>query len=78
MASFMAPYQAQTYSILRIVSGLLFLLHGVTTVRLAGGTGAGAAQDWERRVAAGELPGPRFFTCGPILDDISVTRVIDE
>jgi putative oxidoreductase len=29
MASFMAPYSAQTYALLRIVVGFLFLWHGV-------------------------------------------------
>ena len=29
MASFMAPYHAQTYALLRIVVGFLFLWHGV-------------------------------------------------
>lgn len=28
MASFMAPFQAQTYAVLRIVTGFLFLWHG--------------------------------------------------
>ena len=28
MAKFMAPFEAQTYALLRIVTGLLFLFHG--------------------------------------------------
>ena len=41
---------------------------GVTGVRFAG-TPLGAAADLRRRVASGALPGPRIFSCGPILDE---------
>lgn len=41
---------------------------GVTGVRFAG-TPLGAAADLRRRVASGAVPGPRIFSCGPILDE---------
>ena len=41
---------------------------GVTSIRFAG-TPLGAAADLRRRVASGALPGPRIFSCGPILDE---------
>ena len=47
--------------------GLLFLAHGVTTVRDAGDTEQ-AISETVRRVRAGELVGPRIFTCGRIVD----------
>lgn len=49
-------------------TALLFLLHGVTAVRLAGGVSAEATRDWRSRVETGELPGPHFTTCGPWVD----------
>jgi cytosine/adenosine deaminase-related metal-dependent hydrolase len=45
---------------------LLYLAHGVTTVR---NTGGGIAQlDWRARVDRGEVAGPRVFACGPLYD----------
>jgi len=41
---------------------------GITSVRFAG-TPLGAAVNLRRRVASGALPGPRIFSCGPILDE---------
>ena len=47
--------------------GMLFLAHGVTTVR---DTGCFDDSIWEvrRRVDRGSEPGPRVVACGPILD----------
>jgi hypothetical protein len=47
--------------------GLLFLMHGVTTVR---DTGAANVRIVETRqqIEDGAYPAPRLFTCGPILD----------
>jgi hypothetical protein len=41
---------------------------GVTSVRFAG-TSLGAAAGLRARVASGAVPGPRIFSCGPILDE---------
>lgn len=48
-------------------ASLLFLAHGVTTIRDLGALGSDPA-DTRRRIRAGEFPGPRLFLCGPILD----------
>jgi hypothetical protein len=44
----------------------LFVANGVTTVRNM--FGAPLHLDWRRRIAAGELVGPRIYTAGPIVD----------
>ena len=49
-------------------TALLLLSHGVTTARLLGGTSAADVAGLNRRIEAGEIPGPRLLTCGPILD----------
>ena len=47
--------------------GMLFLAHGVTSVRDTGNFD-GAILDARRRIRHGEAVGPRTFACGPILD----------
>ncbi len=47
---------------------LLLLAHGVTTVRLPGGTDAETVDRLRGRSARGELPGPRIFSCGAFVD----------
>ena len=49
------------------LAALLFLRHGVTTVRDTGSFD-GAIFETRRRIRAGEIAGPRIFACGPILD----------
>ncbi len=49
-------------------TALLFLLHGVTTVRIAGGTPPRELDALRERIAEGGMPGPRFFGCGDWLD----------
>jgi imidazolonepropionase-like amidohydrolase len=51
----------------RDLFALLFLAHGVTAVRDTGSI-AGSLIPQRDRIARGERPGPRLFTCGPILD----------
>ena len=51
----------------RELFGLLFLAHGVTAVRNTGVL-FGTTLDEKRQIRAGKYPGPRLFTCGPILD----------
>ncbi|MHA6280947.1 amidohydrolase family protein [Salinimicrobium sp. CAU 1759] len=46
----------------------LFLAHGVTTVRDAGGDISISVIDWRQKIEAGELEGPSIFTSGPKLD----------
>ena len=46
----------------------LFLAHGVTTVRDAGGDISLDVLDWRQKIAAGQLEGPSIFTSGPKLD----------
>jgi putative oxidoreductase len=56
MAAFMKPYQAQTFAILRIVAGLLFLCHGLD--KLVG---------WPVGMPAGmEVPAFITYVAGPI------------
>lgn len=48
---------------------LLYLRHGVTSVRYTGHTDSGAEVERHReRIEAGEIPGPRVFSCGPMID----------
>jgi hypothetical protein len=49
-------------------TALLFLLHGVTTVRLTGQVSPETIANWRERVTSGVRAGPRFYTCGPIID----------
>jgi hypothetical protein len=51
----------------RALFGLLFLAHGVTSVRDAGST-VGDPAGLARQIERGERPGPRTFGCGPFLD----------
>jgi cytosine/adenosine deaminase-related metal-dependent hydrolase len=51
----------------RELLGLLFLAHGVTTVRNTGDF-YGTVPEERRQVREGKYPGPRIFACGPVLD----------
>ncbi|GAA4386004.1 amidohydrolase family protein [Hymenobacter koreensis] len=46
----------------------LYLAHGITTVRDAGGDLTPAVYRWRQQMEAGQLAGPRIFTSGPKLD----------
>lgn len=46
----------------------LFLAHGITTVRDAGGDITQAVLEWRTKINTGELPGPAILTSGPKLD----------
>jgi cytosine/adenosine deaminase-related metal-dependent hydrolase len=52
---------------MRDLSHLLFLAHGVTTVREVGDAD-GTTWAARRRIERGEVLGPRIFACGPVLD----------
>jgi cytosine/adenosine deaminase-related metal-dependent hydrolase len=47
--------------------GLLYLAHGVTSVRDTGNFD-GSILKTRERIRAGEVAGPRLFACGPIID----------
>lgn len=51
----------------RALAGLLFLAHGVTSVRDTGSLW-GDALELREAVREGRHPGPRVFACGPFLD----------
>ena len=46
----------------------LYLAHGITTVRDAGGDLTTSILQWRAQMAAGTLAGPRIFTSGPKID----------
>ncbi len=46
----------------------LFLAHGITTVRDAGGDITPSVLEWREQIANGSLEGPGIFTSGPKLD----------
>ncbi len=48
---------------------LLYLRHGVTTVRAVGSLDA-SERGLRRQIRDGDLPGPRIFTCGPFVDGV--------
>jgi len=56
-------------------SGLLFLTHGVTSVRDCGSTFR-VLRDWREKVRAGTLPGPRIKGPGAVLESQHFLEVI--
>ncbi|MEJ1223669.1 amidohydrolase family protein [Sediminicola sp. 1XM1-17] len=46
----------------------LFLAHGITTVRDAGGDLTPSVMQWQKAIDAGELDGPTIYTSGPKID----------
>ncbi|MBW2373026.1 MAG: hypothetical protein JRF70_10855, partial [Deltaproteobacteria bacterium] len=51
----------------RELFALLFLAHGVTSVRDVGGL-LGSVEGHARRIEAGQVAGPRVLRCGPLVD----------
>jgi imidazolonepropionase-like amidohydrolase len=51
----------------RALANLLFLAHGVTGVREVGDAD-GTTWAGREQIQRGDIPGPRIFTCGPVLD----------
>ncbi|MGI4733547.1 MAG: amidohydrolase family protein [Janthinobacterium lividum] len=51
----------------------LYLAHGITTVRDAGGDMTASIFQWRKEEAAGTLAGPRIFTSGPKIDGPGAT-----
>ena len=52
----------------RRLFALLFLAHGVTSVRDTGGAWPESLRGHARAIREGRLAGPRVFSCGPFLD----------
>jgi imidazolonepropionase-like amidohydrolase len=46
----------------------LYVQQGITSVRFAGST-LGVVPGIQRAIASGQIPGPRLFSCGPLLDE---------
>ncbi|SNC62665.1 Amidohydrolase family protein [Hymenobacter gelipurpurascens] len=46
----------------------LYLAHGITTVRDAGGDLTPAVFEWRKQIRAGQLAGPTIYTSGPKID----------
>ena len=47
---------------------LLFLRHGVTRVRLMGGANLAEFTELRQQIQTGEIAGPAYLNCGPIVD----------
>src|SRR5215211_3553994 len=60
----------------------LYVQQGITSIRFAGST-LGAVPRLRQTIASGQFPGPRVFSCGPLLDEppaawaMSSTEVTD-
>jgi imidazolonepropionase-like amidohydrolase len=63
-----AHHPPQSIPVARDLFPLLFLLHGVTTVREAGDVDGQTVLPLRRAIEKGALPGPRIFACGPFVD----------
>jgi imidazolonepropionase-like amidohydrolase len=50
------------------LTAFLLLAHGITTVRVAADGRQGLSPSLRDAVAAGEIAGPRIFSCGPFVD----------
>src|SRR5215207_3955542 len=46
----------------------LYVQQGITSIRFAGST-LGVVPRLRQAVASGQFPGPRIFSCGPLLDE---------
>jgi len=49
-------------------TSLLLIAHGVTTVRVPGGSSPARIERLRARIDAGALPGPRILSCGAFMD----------
>lgn len=63
-----AHHPPQTIPVARDLFPLLFLMHGVTTVRDAGDVDGKTVAPLRSLINAGKIPGPRIFACGPFVD----------
>ena len=63
-----AHHPPQNIPVAQDLFPLLFLMHGVTTVRDAGDIDGKTVLPIRRKIEAGAMPGPRVFACGPFVD----------
>ncbi len=63
-----AHHPPQSIPVARDLFPLLFLMHGVTTVRDAGDVDGKTVAPLRKQIAAGTIAGPRVFACGPFVD----------
>lgn len=63
-----AHHPPQSIPVARDLFPLLFLMHGVTTVRDAGDVDGKTVAPLRNEIVAGKIAGPRIFACGPFVD----------
>ena len=68
-----AHHPPQNIPVPRDLFPLLFLMHGVTSVRDAGDIDGKTVLPLRKAIEAGEVPGPRVFACGPFVDGPETT-----
>jgi imidazolonepropionase-like amidohydrolase len=68
-----AHHPPQNIPVARDLFPLLFLLHGVTTVRDAGDVDGKTVLPLRQAIEKGAMPGPRIFACGPFVDGPDTT-----
>jgi imidazolonepropionase-like amidohydrolase len=68
-----AHHPPQNIPVPRDLFPLLFLMHGVTSVRDAGDIDGKTVLPLRKAIEAGEMPGPRIFACGPFVDGPETT-----
>ena len=78
-----AHHPPQSIPVARDLFPLLFLMHGVTTVRDAGDVDGKTVAPLRGLIRDGKIAGPRIFACGPFVDGPEVvwkdnTRVVTD
>jgi hypothetical protein len=78
-----AHHPPQSIPVARDLFPLLFLMHGVTTVRDAGDVDGKTVAPLRELIRDGKIAGPRIFACGPFVDGPEVvwkdnTRVVTD
>jgi imidazolonepropionase-like amidohydrolase len=68
-----AHHPPKSIPVARDLFPLLFLMHGVTTVRDAGDIDGGTVAPLREEIRAGKIAGPRIFACGPFVDGVDKT-----
>src|SRR5262245_8681283 len=68
-----AHHPPQNIPVARDLFPLLFLLHGVTSVRDAGDVDGKTVLPLRQAIEKGAMPGPRIFACGPFVDGPDTT-----
>jgi cytosine/adenosine deaminase-related metal-dependent hydrolase len=63
-----AHHPPQNIPVARDLFPLLFLMHGVTTVRDAGDVDGKSILPLRAAIQGAQMPGPRIFACGPFID----------